>query len=277
VESGGVDLFGVLATPEDRESSEHAIVLLNAGAIRRSGPGRMWTEIARRWAARGVPVLRLDLEGIGDAGGEAARDTDTSLYVPRFVGQVTAALDALEAAGHGRSFLLGGLCSGSFWAFQCALEDPRVTAALMLNPRLLVWDPQIVEAREARELVGRARNAPLRRLLTGHWSARDLVDRGVGLVRAARVRGVLDAVDMEAVADRVDASPARFVLAFSDEEPLHHELAEAGTLTRMVGMPNVVLETLPGSDHTLRPLAAQRAAHAVADRAIEEWRASDDA
>jgi len=58
------------------------------------------------------------------------------------------------------------------------------------------------------------------------------------------------------------------VLAFSGDEPLHDELTEAGLLARMGALANVEVISLPGRDHTLRPLAAQRAAHGVLARAI---------
>jgi alpha/beta superfamily hydrolase len=36
----------------------------------RSGPNRLTTAFARRWACAGVPSLRLDLRGIGDSDGD---------------------------------------------------------------------------------------------------------------------------------------------------------------------------------------------------------------
>ena len=49
------DLVGILTEPTDGPVSDLCVVLLNAGAIRRIGPNRMWVEAARRWAQRGVP------------------------------------------------------------------------------------------------------------------------------------------------------------------------------------------------------------------------------
>ncbi len=54
-------LFGVLSR-RSGEQAEPTGVLLNAGPQRRTGPNRMWVEIARRWAAKGVPTLRLDAD-----------------------------------------------------------------------------------------------------------------------------------------------------------------------------------------------------------------------
>src|SRR5205085_341196 len=135
-------LFGILSEPLGTPRDALTAVLLNPGAHRRIGQGRMWVEAGRRWAARGVPTLRLDLEGIGDADGEATRFQDMgALYTPELVRQVLAALGALDARGLGSSYVLAGLCSGAFWAFHAALEDERVTAAFMLNPQTLFWNP----------------------------------------------------------------------------------------------------------------------------------------
>src|SRR5256885_12260929 len=62
--------------------------------FRSIGQGRMWVDAARRLAAAGVPTLRLDLEGIGDADGDGRRFTDMGeLYEPRLVSPAIAALD----------------------------------------------------------------------------------------------------------------------------------------------------------------------------------------
>ena len=111
------------------------MVLLNAGAVRRTGPSRMWVECARRWAADGLTILRLDVEGIGDSDGATTPYVkDDSLYVPELVPQVQSAIDFLQARTEGERFILGGLCAGAYWSFHAALRDPRVSAILMLNP-----------------------------------------------------------------------------------------------------------------------------------------------
>ena len=72
----------------------------------------MWVEAARRWAAQGVPTLRLDIEGIGDADGGTTPYVDSAqLYVAELVPQVLAALDALKDRGIGDRFVVAGLCS----------------------------------------------------------------------------------------------------------------------------------------------------------------------
>jgi hypothetical protein len=74
---------------------------------------------------------------------------------------------------------------------------------------------------------------------------------------------------LEADLDRMRDSGARLVLAFSEGEPLHTELEAKGILGRLEEWPNLELRSLPGSDHTLRPAAAQVAARELLDRELE--------
>jgi pimeloyl-ACP methyl ester carboxylesterase len=118
-------LLGILAEPL-QGSAELCALLLNAGPQRHTGPNRMWVEIARRWAARGVPTLRIDLSGIGDSDGDAAALVRVgSLYTPEYLEQVRAALDMMEREGLPRRVVLLGLCAGAYWALQAALQDER--------------------------------------------------------------------------------------------------------------------------------------------------------
>jgi len=75
-------LSGVLTEPLGSGEGVLCAILLNAGAVRRIGHHRMWVEVARRWAARGVPTLRLDVVGVGTP--TASRDSTPR--APRFSG-----------------------------------------------------------------------------------------------------------------------------------------------------------------------------------------------
>jgi dienelactone hydrolase len=268
VRVGEEELFGVLARPAVGARGDAAVALLNAGAIRRVGPSRMWVDIARRWTARGVTTLRLDVEGIGDATGDGRRYTDVSeLYVPGFVGQVQVALDALAAESGVERFVLLGLCSGAFWGFHTALDDDRVAAAIMLNPRVLHWHPRLDASRDARKLAERVhtarfwRRAPtyLPRLLPLLWSALRPFDRPVAKTRAQIIRSF----------DRLRDRGQKATLIFCDGEPLREEL-EAGGLLRDDGRwPNLTVELVPGRDHTFRPVWMHAPVHEAVDRALE--------
>ena len=147
-------------------------VFLNAGAVRRIGPHRLWVDTARRWALRGVPSLRLDLEGIGDSDGDSEMLANVAeFYEPRFTEQVRAGLDRLEQERIGDRFVVVGLCSGSSWAFQAALEDPRIAAAFMINPRILYWDEALDVERDLRRTRLLVKPVIWKRILRGDVSA----------------------------------------------------------------------------------------------------------
>jgi pimeloyl-ACP methyl ester carboxylesterase len=265
-------LFGVLTEPAEAGGNELGAILLNAGAIRRIGPNRMWVDMARRWAARGVPSLRLDLEGLGDADGDASRFADVAeLYVPELVAQVRSAIDVLGARNAVGNFALAGLCSGAYWSFHGALEDERVVAAFMLNPRTLFWDATLENVRYVRR--GLLQPSSWRMVLRGdvrlsrigrvvRYAPRSLFRH---LVARWRSHGERDELDI--ALDRLSSLDKHLVFVFSENEPLYEELERQGRLGDR--WPNLALELLPGRDHTLRPAYSQRRAHDALDRALE--------
>jgi len=267
-------LFGVLTEPAMQETTDLGAVLLNAGAIRRIGPNRMWVELARRWAARGVPSLRLDLEGLGDSDGDDTRFADVAeLYVPQLVDQVQTAIDVVEAHGIAQRFMLVGLCSGAYWSFHGVLRDERVIAACMLNPRTLFWDASQETVRYLRR--GLFQPASWRMVMRGdvHRSRVGNVIRGAprSLVRraVARVQALGDSDQLDLVLDLLRDGDKQLLFAFSENEPLHEELERQGRLPGGERWPNVRLELIPGRDHTLRPHYSQQRAHEALDRALD--------
>jgi len=285
-------LFAVLAEPVDVPPASTCAVFLNAGAVRRTGPNRLWVDASRRWAARGLPALRIDLEGLGDSDGEAGPSEDVGkYYVSGLLEQVLSFLDGLEDRGFGPRFLLVGLCSGGYWAFQAAAHEPRVTAAVVLNAGALVWDDDLVRRRDARKLYRLFDPAWLRRIVRGEinrtrmreialaFAGRARPGGGVSLDRRSdrRIGELPDPLD--ATLDTLHEAGTRVVLAFSADEAVRAELDESGALGRLEGRPNIELVTLPGRDHTVRPIVAQRAVHDLLDRefALELERASQAA
>ena len=263
VEHAGGRLLGVLAEPDQKRDAVCA-VLLNAGAIRRIGPNRMWVELARRWASQGVPTFRLDFAGIGDAEGDRRFSNVAALYEPEFAGQISAALDVLQRRLGAQRFVLTGLCSGGYWAFQGALRDPRVVASASINAGVLEWSPLVIEDRRLQPL-----RDGLRRSLRKPFALPRLTRVIAGRLRgkAARALG-RDSLDRSL--DRLRDRNTKVLLLFAELEPQLHELGRDGYLARLERWPNVTVERLPGRDHTLRPRPMQEAAHAALDRMLEE-------
>jgi hypothetical protein len=284
----GGRMFGVLAEPPRDASSTKAAplvaVFLNSGAVRRIGPNRIWVEAARRWAAHGIPTLRIDVDGIGDSDGDARRYIHVGQFYRQEINdEVGAFLDALEARGLGSRFVLIGLCSGAYWAFHRAAIDTRVTAVFLLNPRALSWDSEFERRREARKLEQLLEPGTWRRILRrqsprpSSRALRQAIGSGLRLGAASlserirdRRRGDSHEDRVAATLDRLRANDARVLLAFSDDEPLEEELKDHGIMRRASSWPNLTLARLPGRDHTLRPIVAQRAAKELLDRALEE-------
>jgi alpha-beta hydrolase superfamily lysophospholipase len=269
-------LRGVLSEPIDEPAADLTAVLLNAGALRRIGPGRMWVELARGWAARGVPTLRIDLEGIGDSDGDSSPYEDVgALYALELVDQVIAAMNALERRGLSRRFLLAGLCSGAFWSFHAALRDDRVVAAFLLNSRALYWDQALDRDRDARKIGGAFQGAGWRKVLSGGVTparmrtiVREAITapfraRASTAARRSRGRRTDDALV------QLRESGTRLLFVFGGEEPLHEELEREGRLDELDQWPNLELELLPGNDHSFRPIRSQQYVHALLERALE--------
>ncbi|HEY2716702.1 MAG TPA: hypothetical protein VGI73_10840 [Solirubrobacterales bacterium] len=261
---------GVLSETAAGSDSDLCAVFLNAGAVRLTGPNRLWVDTARRWAGLGVRSLRLDLEGIGDADGDAAGELRVAdFYAPRYEGQVAEALDWLENRGAGRRFVLVGLCAGGYWAFRTAVDDQRVVACVQLNAGALRWHDELLVRREARKGARALERHWWRKLLGGEIEARRIRELLVSLLAHARLtiarpfrREAAPSTllaGIEGDLDRLRDAGTSVLIALSGEEPLGAEVERDRLRERSERWPNVEFVTLPGSDHTLRPLVAQKA------------------
>src|SRR5258708_3147597 len=146
-------VFGILSEPAAEVSSSGLCLLfLNPGSARHIGSNRMWVEAARRWAGRGIPSLRMDFGGIGESDGKPLRDI-AGLYEPELLDDIEAAMASARSRFGVRRFVVIGLCSGAFWAFHAAIRYPDVCGAILLNPRLFFWDPEVDRRRILRRMV----------------------------------------------------------------------------------------------------------------------------
>jgi alpha-beta hydrolase superfamily lysophospholipase len=137
-------LFGIFTPAEAARAKpgRPAVVVTNAGCVNRSGPHRVFTTMARRWAEAGFDVLRVDLSGIGDS--PAAPGERENLTYPSSA--IEDLREVMRALGRER-FIIAGLCSGGDYAFKMGGTDALVVGAWLINPRTFcVLDLTAVEA-----------------------------------------------------------------------------------------------------------------------------------
>lgn len=122
-------LVGVVTSPESVRAGAPAVVLLNAGLVHRIGPFRMHVELARRLAALGFVVLRMDQSALGDS---MPRQGGLS-YEERAVLDAKQAFDFLAERYGISSFFVVGLCAGAMNAHRVSVVDERVVACCLLD------------------------------------------------------------------------------------------------------------------------------------------------
>jgi hypothetical protein len=142
-------LVGILAEPTDDRPRGPIVLLLNSGLIHHVGPHRQWVEMARRWAALGVPTLRFDLSGI--AGSAAAPGTAINRpYPAAALDDIAAAMRFVRTEGYAEhGIILAGLCAGAQHAFRAALRTGDVDAIVMIDP--IEYDQRDDDAVESAE------------------------------------------------------------------------------------------------------------------------------
>jgi hypothetical protein len=263
------DMIGVVSAPVGDRLDVLGVLI--GGTGHRIGPNRMWVEMARRWARQGVATVRLDLTGVGDAGGERPPDVP-ALYRDVYGRQVRDALAMLQDQGFGGPAVSVALCAGAYWAVQASLASERPVVPFMLNPGALVWD----ETGHASRMRRHYRQRLLRR---STWVG--LFRGRVSLTNAPRafLRGVRDAVvqrrrpslptgkPISAVLDSLRERRTPALVVFAGREPMLDEFVAEGILQDLERWPQLSVDVIPGDAdvHTLRPLWLQRRVHDLLD------------
>jgi hypothetical protein len=275
ISHAGTELRAIVAEPADASPAPLTAVLLNAGAMRRIGPNRMWVEAARRWAAMGVPTVRVDLRAIGDSDGEEPGYVRNSgFYVPELIEQTRAVIEHLAARDLPPRFALVGLCSGAHWALHAAAADLRVAALLTINLYPIFWTDDVVDEEETRHVISTLRGPGWRRLARRDLTRADVVRalRSLGPTRvlAGRRAGAEERQrrDVEEVLDRLRDQDVQTLILLGNEEPLYDQFERQGQLTQLERWPNIRLERIPSRDHSLRAGWLQREVQQQLDAAL---------
>jgi alpha-beta hydrolase superfamily lysophospholipase len=134
-------LFAILtapAQPAGAAAAAYGVVMLNGGATSHIGPNRMYVELARRWAARGYVVLRLDLAGLGDSATRPGR-SGNEVYPPGALEDIAVAIEYLRGTYGVENITLAGLCAGAYHALRSATSGLPVNTVLLVNPLTFYW------------------------------------------------------------------------------------------------------------------------------------------
>jgi exosortase A-associated hydrolase 1 len=130
----GESLPGVISRPVEAPApvqdspARIGVLIIVGGPQYRVGSHRQFVLLARMLAGAGVPCMRFDCRGMGDASGapHAFEALEEDIH---------AALDAFfNAEPTLTGVLLWGLCDGASAAALYAGNDPRVDGLLLLNP-----------------------------------------------------------------------------------------------------------------------------------------------
>ena len=127
-ECRGEELVGVLARPAG--ASRLGVLIIVGGPQYRVGSHRQFVLLARALATAGIPVLRFDCRGMGDASGEMQSFDDSGPDVAAAIGMFQTQCPEVDR------IVLWGLCDAASAAltYWHAARDPRVAGMALLNP-----------------------------------------------------------------------------------------------------------------------------------------------
>jgi len=261
------------------------IILLNAGLIHHVGPRRLHVHLARRLAAKGLRVLRMDLSGIGDS--ESRRDGLSA--VDGVQEDVREAMDALARHAQAREFVLFGICSGAKIAFQVARRDPRVIGTVLIDPGDF--------GQQARTSPVSGDSAFVQHYVRHYWrsvfSKKFGVKRVVGWftgqanyayarkVLSTQLRGLFGSrrearatrEGLVAEFDALAARGVRMVLLYGDQgaSRVFFEMMLKKSLARDVVAGRIAVRILPDTNHNFVTLASQAELLCTVEEWLQPW------
>jgi len=263
-----------------RSEPLRGVILLNAGAVPHVGPNRLYVKLARRLAARGDLVLRLDLSGIGDSPARPGAEENV-VYSDHAIRDIAIAVDWVRRQG-AREIAVVGLCSGAYHGFKAAVAGQPIDAVVPINPLTFFWVPGMpldfaaFRVTETAQRYGKSvRNAESwKKLLRGGVDlrrvARVVYERGRSLAEN-RARDVLRRLrvplkdDLGSELEQLARRGVAMNFIFAGDDPGRAMLHEqgGGSVKRVTS-----IEVIDGPDHTFTPRWSHPLLEAAIVRAI---------
>ncbi len=282
-------MFAILAQRSPPAAPSRVVVIVNSGAQRRAGPGRLHVMLARRWAARGMAVLRIDLPGLGDAAARVG-ESDDVVYPSSALPDLRAVVRYVRERWPAVACHVLGICSGGYHALQLAREGADVAGVVVLNPLTFDWPGEraLFEPLPAHKVA--QETARYRRSLYSLDSWRKLLRGEVRLLNIAglvlrRVRQRLGSAgrelarllhlplrdDLAFELARATARGTMLHFVFSDNEPGEDLLrGQAGRVVgRLQRAGRLGLHHVADADHTFAGEAARERVAALIDTLLE--------
>jgi alpha-beta hydrolase superfamily lysophospholipase len=248
---GPLGLFGLVTEPQPAFSEDRppTILCLNNATAHHIGPNRLWVRLARRWAAAGLRVARIDISGIGDSPFRPGQAPQVS-YAPEAVDDVADAARALEPDDP-HHVVLVGLCSGAYAAVDAAAVF-GVDGICALNPNLNYKPAELLDGTGDDRRATPATRSFVRRL-AGHADLRErVVHRLPPLAWFALDRLHVHASPARALERLVDNGVDTLLVYGEDDDGLAQLHQRGGhLLRRLERRPGFRLEIVPGMDHAL--------------------------
>lgn len=288
----GVSLAALVTAPATQAAdggSRRALVLLSGGADRRIGPGRLFVQLAREWAARGFVVMRLDLSGMGDSPARPGSAENTP-YLRNALDDIEAAVRHLRSHWHVTHCQLIGVCAGAYNALRAAVETTTVDGIVMINPLLYlsVGDAPVELAERKAEVIdsmrGYKRNisdwARWRALLTDPTKMLRVLRNVAGMVRDKSINRSRDVLRRLGMPLRDDLPSELLLLArrrtrirlvFSDDEHGETLLWSLGgsTVNRLMRQGHLSIDHSRGADHLYTLVADREALFGLLSRLVD--------
>ncbi|MCE9573029.1 MAG: alpha/beta hydrolase [Deltaproteobacteria bacterium] len=265
--------FGILTEPAGPAPLRRkAIILLNAGAVHHVGPNRLYVELARRWAALGHAVLRVDIAGIGDSKPRPGRP-ENIVYTKDAVDDVAGAVAAVAKLPGVVEVHSVGLCSGAYNSIKAASRGLRLRSIVPINPLTFTWHDPMPLDYPAFKVAGEAKRyqeaafsvAKWKKLLRGEVNvqavAQVMARRGYSLARhkvrdLARLARRPFPDDVGAELEQIARAGVGIHFVFAERDPGQELLrVEGGTAAaKLIAKGQIGVATIDGPDHTFTPV-----------------------